>query len=367
MWVAATDEPGEDNWVPDGDRVEMSLRVPTPGLLADLERRYNGASVGEYASLLVAAEDAEAETRGAAKKRPEQGFDNEPPLRLPPEVPTYQGYACASAGGPKSAVAGTVFSPRLGVFRLERESAPFRALDLRCAAVVATRWRESLISHCNGMPDRVRAVVSGHDRDGAPLQEPHLAFLPLAFAGHPHADGHLLGMAVALPHELPAEERRQLLRVLARVGQLRLGPLGVWHLERETSARTAWNLRAETWTAHPKGATQWSTVTPVVFDRHPKAKGRGDYQREVAQMIAAACRAVGLPSPREVVVTPVSAHLGVPPAHVFPRLTRKDGSERRHAHAILVFDQPVRGPVLIGAGRYRGYGVFAPFNLHRGP
>ena len=56
-------------------------------------------------------------------------------------------------------------------------------------------------------------------------------------------------------------------------------------------------------------------------------------------------------------MTAVSAHLGVPPAHVFPRLARKDGSERRHAHAILVFDEPVRGPVLIGAGRYRGHGV----------
>ena len=27
------------------------------------------------------------------------------------------------------------------------------------------------------------------------------------------------------------------------------------------------------------------------------------------------------------------------------------------AHAILVFDEPMRGPVLIGAGRFRGYGV----------
>lgn len=58
--------------------------------------------------------------------------------------------------------------------------------------------------------------------------------------------------------------------------------------------------------------------------------------------------------------TAVSAHLGVPLAFEFPRLTRKDGSERRHAHAILVFNEPVRGPVLIGAGRYRGYGVCRP-------
>jgi CRISPR-associated protein Csb2 len=69
---------------------------------------------------------------------------------------------------------------------------------------------------------------------------------------------------------------------------------------------------------------------------------------------------IGLHRPRELVKALVSAHLGVPPAHVFPQLVRKDGGERRHAHAILVFEQRVVGPVLIGAGRYRGYGVYRP-------
>jgi len=77
-------------------------------------------------------------------------------------------------------------------------------------------------------------------------------------------------------------------------------------------------------------------------------------------MISAACESIGLPKPREVIVTAVSAHLGVPPAFAFPRLCRKDGSERRHAHAILVFDVPVCGPMLLGAGRYRGYGLCRP-------
>jgi len=210
------------------------------------------------------------------------------------------------------------------------------------------------------MSDRVREVISGHTRDGAPLEGPHLAFVPMAFVGHPHADGHLLGLAAALPAGLPAEERRQVLRVLERVGELKMADLGVWNLAREAGARRPWNLRPEAWTAHPEGATHWSTVTPVAFDRHPKAKDRDEYQREVTEVIAAACMAIGLPRPREVIVTAVSAHLGVPPAHVFPRLVRKDGSERRHGHAILVFDEPVQGPVMIGAGRYRGYGVCRP-------
>ena len=74
-------------------------------------------------------------------------------------------------------------------------------------------------------------------------------------------------------------------------------------------------------------------------------------------MIKETCTRIGLPEPREVVITQVSAHPGVPPSFAFPRLKRKDGSERRHSHAILVFDEPVCGPVLIGAGRFRGYGL----------
>lgn len=47
-------------------------------------------------------------------------------------------------------------------------------------------------------------------------------------------------------------------------------------------------------------------------------------------------------------VTDTDLRVGVPPAHAFLRVQRKDGSERRHAHAILVFDRPVRGPILLG-------------------
>ena len=71
---------------------------------------------------------------------------------------------------------------------------------------------------------------------------------------------------------------------------------------------------------------------------------------------------LGLPAPRKVNFTQVSAHLGIPPSFGFPRLRRKDGSERRHTHAILVFDEPVCGPIVIGAGRYRGYGFCRPLN-----
>ena len=253
---------------------------------------------------------------------------------------------------------GTVLSPDLIVLGLERQEGPHRILDLPCVSAIVQRWREAILSRSNDAPDRIRRLLSGHDDDGSPLEQPHLAFLPLAFVGHPHADGRLLGMGLALPGDLSRDSRREALQVIARVRHLALGRLGRWKLVPQRTSSPPTNMRPEIWTGYPEGATHWATVTPVVFDRHAKKEDR----REVAAMIATACARVGLPEPRQVIATQVSAHLGVPPAFEFPRLTRKDGGERRHAHAILVFAEPVCGPVAIGAGRYRGYGLARPLH-----
>lgn len=266
-----------------------------------------------------------------------------------------------SEGGPLPAAA-TVFSPELLIFRLRAASHLRSAVDLRCVRLLTSRWREALLCHANDMPGYVRELISGHRSNGEPLERPHLTFLPMASVGHLHADGRVLGLAAVLPADLQTAFRRQVLQVLGRVCELRLGNLGVWHLAPGDEDCAIGELQPETWTAHPAGATHWATVTPIAFDRHPKEKDAEAYHCRGAAIVAASCAAVGLPQPREVVLTPASAHLGVPPACLFPRLTRKHGGERRHAHAILIFNQRVRGPLLIGAGRYRGYGVCRPIN-----
>lgn len=335
--------------------------MPGPGTFEGLDRRYNAPSVEAHASLMAAAEDErDRKAQHAAGEQLKEEFGGTPPRRLRPQASHYRGHTRPAPPDDPAGTPGTAFSPHLIVFGLELRAGPLAVLGLPATLAVVQRWREALVSRSNDMADHIREIISGHDRGGGPLRGPHLAFVPLASVGHPHADGHLLGVGAALPAGLDGEERRRVLRVLAHVDELRLGELGVWSLVRDTGNRPPWNLRAEAWTAHPTGATHWSTVTPVAFDRHPKEKDRLAYQREVAEVVAGACQAIGLPRPREVVVTQVSTHLGVPPVHVFPRLRRKDGSERRHVHAILVFDEPVRGPVLIGAGRYRGYGVCRP-------
>jgi CRISPR-associated protein Csb2 len=161
-----------------------------------------------------------------------------------------------------------------------------------------------------------------------------------------------LGVAGALPADLPVEERRACLRALGRVDSLSLGGLGVWRLERCDAAETRFGLHSETWC---RPARAWGSVTPVVFGRYP----RDLWGDEAAAMIREACRIAGVPQPCEVATAPVAWVLGVPPAQRFPALPSRAGKPRRvHAHVRLVFDRAVAGPMLIGAGRHQGYGLF---------
>jgi len=363
MWLANPDEITEPNWVHDEDRATIRLRVATSNTLVNLERWYNGVSVETFALLRVAAaDDSDRKAQKAAKERLQKEFPDGPPLQLRPKLSTFRGYARPLPQGEAKIAPGTIFDPKLFVFKLEPDTSPYRHLDLLSILAVTHRWREALLSCSNDLPGSARTLLSGHDVVGAPLEGPHLAFLPMAFVGHEHADGRLLGMGLAIPEGLSRDDRRGVLLALSRVRHLLLGRMGTWRVEMDTSGSPPWNLRAETWTAHPEGANRWSTVTPIAYDQHPKATEKSAYQEQIAAMIGRACFRIGLPEPREVILTPVSVHIGTPPSHAFPRLRRKDNSERRHSHAILVFDQAVRGPILLGAGRYRGYGLCRPIH-----
>jgi CRISPR-associated protein Csb2 len=363
VWLIETDEVTAPNWVPDEERATTRMRIAGPGALDHLEQQYNAAAVEGYADLKVTEIQDDPRAQKAARKRLREQYGNRPPPRQRPRLSLYQGYARPLGETATREATGTVFSPHVLAFQLGARQGPFRHLDLIATLTLVSRWREAILSHANGLPEPVRRMLSGHGADGGPAEEPHLAFLPLAFVGDEHADGHLLGMGLALPAHLSRDERREALRAIAAVRELKLGPLGVWQVDAVAAEQPARALRPEAWTAHPKGATHWSTVTPIALDRHPKASDKAQYQKEVAVSIAAACDRVGLPKPREVVVTQVSAHPGVPPSFAFSRLQRKNGSERRHTHAILVFDELVCGPMLIGAGRFRGYGVCRPMTV----
>ena len=283
----------------------------------------------------------------------------QPPLR--PVPGRWQGYDRPQAQPSSEAPPHSVFDPRFVVLTIagRRPSLP---ATLRLSAAL----RGLLMRECPQQPPP--EWLSGHRASGQPSALPHMALVPLAFTGSQYADGRIMGLAVVLPRALAPQEASRCFESILRdpgTGLPRESRLFDGRIEctvaLETREHPPTNLAPRTWT---KASRTWASVTPVALNRH--FDGDDQWSRS-AESVKDMCEHIGLPRPREVLLHPVSLVEGVPHARQFPQLVRKaDGGRRKHHHAVAIFDEPVCGPVLLGAGRFRGYGLLRPIDEGHG-
>jgi CRISPR-associated protein Csb2 len=241
-----------------------------------------------------------------------------------------------------------------------------RRWQLESALLLGQTLRRALLARTGAGKDKAPEWLSGHDSNNAPSRSDHLAVVPLGFVGSEHADGHLLGLGLAVPRDLPGDDVAGLLPLLgehpgypeAEPGypyvKLALAGGSTCDLELDDRPEPArpYTLRPGTY-AGP--ARRWATVTPVVLDRFPRRRLSAE------EVLAAACRRAGLPEPVAVRLGAGPNLPGVPNARSFPPLPKRKGrAPWPITHAVLTFDEPVLGPVLVGTGRYLGYGLCRP-------
>lgn len=252
-------------------------------------------------------------------------------------------------------------------------------LSVTAGVSVASAVRAALMRYAD---QPVHEALSGHRPDGSPGRSPHVAVVPLPDVAHPHANGALLGVALALPRTLDEAGRRAVLRAVARweaearassgleddetpALRVLLGRAGVVEVE-----RVAWGepqlsgLRSDTW-AGP--AQTWVSVTPVALDRNPgnlnhvDPRHKAEAWNSAEAIVGDACGHVGLPYPVAVVATSAPQVEGSAPVRAWPAYPPTASKTRRvKVHARVTFAEPVVGPVLLGAGRYYGLGLFRP-------
>jgi len=118
-----------------------------------------------------------------------------------------------------------------------------------------------------------------------------------------------------------------------------------------------------------RAARLWTTVTPIVLDRYPKKQNPDDRAKEVAECIARACQNIGLPEPSYVAISATSEIPNAPVAHVRRDAPAWESWQLPHgitgrylSHATIGFNEPVQGPVILGAGRYVGLGLCLPID-----
>ena len=245
--------------------------------------------------------------------------------------------------------------------------------DLLAFAHAAKCVRMSLLKHAEQPPPE---LISGHNGDRAPTTNPHVAIVPLANLGWPYATGDLLGFAVVLPRTTSADQRRSVLYAVARFAriedgdeasaELYLGPDFLWRVQRSPAPSRA-SLRPARWCG---ASASWASATPVLLDRF------ADHNDpiEEAACIAAACRNIGLPEPVEIEIHKHSSVRGAPSTYAssaarspadwsFPEGAKFARRPRRHV--VLRFATLVEGPVILGTGRYHGFGLCLPLHQER--
>jgi CRISPR-associated protein Csb2 len=247
-------------------------------------------------------------------------------------------------------------------------------LPMTATAGVARAARRTLMSFAD---EPIPEMLSGHAPAGEISQRVHMAIVPLPFVAHQHASGAILGIALVFPRGTAADDRRAVYRAVNRWEQqhrlededtpsvaLALGAAGVLMLERVEWGPVQATLRPAVW----RGPSRvWHSATPVALDRNP-----GDLRSreprilarstdEAVEVICRACERIGLPRPRYVEILPAAPLAGSAKARSYPSYPDTGArTQRVLTHVRIEFDRPVKGPILLGAGRYLGLGLLRP-------
>ncbi len=342
------------------------------------------AYIGHSASLtrcrFIAAEPADSEKLQAAKRRvypgrfqelcnqyrmftESQGKTGRPLPGEPVLTPTEN---------TPTKTAQSIFSSQWLLLEHQPEASQAPMPDIRACAIIAKEIRSAILSGYKklGFEHAIPEAVSGHLPDGQRTHNPHLAIAPLAFAGFPHADGHLMGFALIPPRATDLLHDPQFLQVLRAITKLKdeQHQLYLHHFQLSFRIQTEpsrSSLDARFYTA---ASRTFATATPIVLDRHLKKNGPAR-DAEIKNIIYAACKNTGLPEPEAIVTDKNSAIEGMPSAQPtkptlawtawrFPESLRG----RMLIHAVLRFPEPITGPVILGAGRFAGLGLCRAFD-----
>ena len=220
----------------------------------------------------------------------------------------------------------------------------YPAVSGRRISAVTAFFKDAVLNRHQRMYSEPPAILHGHGikRPGYDLAR----YLALPDTGFPRSRGRIHGLALWLP---PGSDRIQ--RQRARDAAVAIDALVGRGIQVSVEPR---GEEERPWAANPRrwqGPSQtWVTAFPVIHER-----------RGVAGLSEAArwCRHAGLPDP----VAFRSFRTPLLPGAVdrAPMEVNRPGRPALpYSHAEFRFAEPIRGPVVIGAGRQRGFGLCVP-------
>ncbi len=366
----------DPTFVPDPAGGDLPLRVPRTGLLDALDAQFER----------------------------DQGME---PRTMPSGVARYR------SGGPAAPKARPLLGGDwivLGLPRRDVDGAAQPRLRLTRTLDVARAVRGALLAHG---PQPAPSFLTGHRGPGEPHPQPdpdadpgtgdggglrstassqaHLAVVPLPDVASVHSGGILQAVALVLPASCRDEDRQMVVEAVRSWGNdgrvLRLGSVSgdglviavdepvvdpVWGGSGRSARSSRATARRSFWC---RPSRSWISTTPVALDRFPgdlaaRDTPTAERARAAAEAgIARSCVLAGLPEPSSVTVSSQGLLAAVPGTTTgrgdrsdrFPGFVAGTSGQRRMTvHARIEFPDAIEGPVLIGAGRFLGYGLFLP-------
>lgn len=216
-----------------------------------------------------------------------------------------------------------------------------QAVSGRRVSVVTDLFKKAVLSRHQDMHGEPPPVLHGHGfkEKGFDLAR----FLALPDVGFPRSRGRIHGLALWLPPGCTPDLRSRVMEVAYSIPRLTGGgvdvAVGPWMEESRPVASnpTRWTRQSRCWV----------TAFPAIHER----RGKLDLQ-EVAQW----CRHSGLPAPRAFRSARCPLVRGA--VDLAPVEANRPGRPGLpYSHLKVWFNQPVTGPVVIGAGRQRGLGL----------
>jgi CRISPR-associated protein Csb2 len=201
--------------------------------------------------------------------------------------------------------------------------------------------------------DDLPAVLHGHVNTEGDFE--HVSWLALPDVEGKHPTGRVHGMAIMLPGDCPAAVLEGVRNAVRFIDELRLGSGGSVGLAPHAGEQHPWASNPRRWTA---AARRWHSAFPVVHERF--VRPRPDLS-EVARW----CRHAGFPAPIEARLSRMPLLPGS--VALMPHEARRSGVDARpYSHLELGFNEPVKGPMVLGHLRHFGLGLMVPQSEPKG-
>ena len=218
------------------------------------------------------------------------------------------------------------------------------AVSGRRISALTSLFKDAVLSRHQRMHGEPPSILHGHGFEGSGYDLAR--YLALPDTGFPRSRGRIHGLALWLP---PGSDRvqRQKARDAAVAIDALVGPGIEASVEPRGDEERPWAANPRRWRGP---SATWVTAFPVIHER-----------RGVPGLPEAArwCRHAGLPAPvafRSCRTPLLPGAVDLAPGEV----NRPERPALPYSHAEFRFSDPIVGPVVVGAGRQRGFGLCVP-------